>query len=381
MFSTCLFCHAALGVNESIAHFPVGRRLAFDGERGRLWALCPRCAQWNLAPIEERWEALEECERAYRDATRRVSTDNIALAQLRDGTELVRVGRPLLPEFAAWRYGRQFIRRSRGLFWRTQGVQAALGGGAMGAAAALGLMSASTPTIFYLAGALGSQTLGMFAAFALVHRSHTAPNALLVEHEGALHGIGARDAGRAVVRYDPDSGVQLDLRLHAVRPGLALTGLTGHAVRRVRDRDPLDQHLEGAPAAELLARLLPVVNRAGATKLLVSEAVGRIERQQTPRVGTDRVMDLLAPRFMGDKRALFGDGEPLGRVSHVNRLAAEMALHEEDERCAMAGELGALYARWEEAERIAAIVDRQLTVLRDLSRASTPAASTVGPSY
>jgi hypothetical protein len=45
------------------------------------------------------------------------------------------------------------------------------------------------------------------------------------------------------------------------------------------------------------------------------------------------------------------------------RLALEMALHEDDERRAMAGELGALYARWEEAERIARIADGELTRL------------------
>jgi hypothetical protein len=40
-----------------------------------------------------------------------------------------------------------------------------------------------------------------------------------------------------------------------------------------------------------------------------------------------------------------------------------MALHEDDERRAMASELGALYARWEEAERVARIADRELTPL------------------
>lgn len=30
MYSACLFCHASLGANAAIEHFPVGRRLAFD---------------------------------------------------------------------------------------------------------------------------------------------------------------------------------------------------------------------------------------------------------------------------------------------------------------------------------------------------------------
>ncbi|MDZ4754350.1 MAG: hypothetical protein SGJ11_07615 [Phycisphaerae bacterium] len=113
MFSTCLFCHTSLDANQSIEHFPIGRRLAFDAERGRLWAVCPNCARWSLTPLEERWEAIEERERVYRDTKQRVSTDNIALARLKDGTDLVRIGRPLLPEFSAWRYGDQLGRRRK----------------------------------------------------------------------------------------------------------------------------------------------------------------------------------------------------------------------------------------------------------------------------
>ena len=110
MYSTCIFCHAALEANDTIEHFPIGRRLAFDPERGRLWVICRRCRQWNLPPTEERWEAIEESERLYRDTRLRVSTDQIGLARLPSGLELVRIGRPQRPEFAAWRYGRSELR-------------------------------------------------------------------------------------------------------------------------------------------------------------------------------------------------------------------------------------------------------------------------------
>ncbi|HEV3051208.1 MAG TPA: hypothetical protein VGX50_12920, partial [Longimicrobium sp.] len=59
MYRICIFCSADLGSNDSIERFPVGRSLAFDGEKGRLWAVCGKCARWNLAPLEERWEAIE----------------------------------------------------------------------------------------------------------------------------------------------------------------------------------------------------------------------------------------------------------------------------------------------------------------------------------
>src|SRR5688572_17561670 len=105
MFSTCLFCHAALGANEVLERFPLGRRLAFDPARGRLWVVCPKCRGWNLSPLEIRWEAIEDCERLFRDARMRVSTDTIGLARLSEGLELVRIGHADRPEFAAWRYG------------------------------------------------------------------------------------------------------------------------------------------------------------------------------------------------------------------------------------------------------------------------------------
>lgn len=122
MYATCLFCSGALGRNEILEHFPVGRRLAFDAAKGRLWVVCPSCRRWNLTPLEIRWEAIEEAERHYRDTRLRTATEHVGLAKLGDGTELVRIGRPLLPEFAAWRYGDVFRRR-----WRQAAVVGAAG--------------------------------------------------------------------------------------------------------------------------------------------------------------------------------------------------------------------------------------------------------------
>ncbi|HEX5870207.1 MAG TPA: hypothetical protein VFY65_07325, partial [Longimicrobium sp.] len=90
MYRNCIFCSSALGSNDSIERFPVGKSLAFDAEKGRLWAVCDRCARWNLAPIEERWEAIEDAERLFRDTRLRAQRENIGLAKLRDGTRLIR---------------------------------------------------------------------------------------------------------------------------------------------------------------------------------------------------------------------------------------------------------------------------------------------------
>jgi hypothetical protein len=113
VFSRCVFCHGKFTANDSVERFPVGKRLAFDPGRGRLWAVCGRCRRWTLAPIEERWEALEELERLVIDRGKLLSqTENIAFVRAQD-VEVVRVGRANLSEEAWWRYGRELRDRRR----------------------------------------------------------------------------------------------------------------------------------------------------------------------------------------------------------------------------------------------------------------------------
>ena len=52
MYRTCMFCKKSLGTNEVVETFPVGRRLAFDPAKGRLWVVCAKCGRWNLTPLE-----------------------------------------------------------------------------------------------------------------------------------------------------------------------------------------------------------------------------------------------------------------------------------------------------------------------------------------
>src|SRR5687768_17906194 len=113
MYRSCIFCSADLGANQALEAFPVGRSVAFDAARGRLWAVCGRCARWNLAPLEERWEAIEAAERLFRDTRLRTQSENIGIAKLADGTRLIRVGEALSGELAAWRYGGRLVDRHR----------------------------------------------------------------------------------------------------------------------------------------------------------------------------------------------------------------------------------------------------------------------------
>ena len=113
MYATCLFCNGDLGRNETIEHFPVGRRLAFDAAKGG----CGWCAASASDGISRRSRSGGRRSRSAsaRSAARASAsppTRSVSHA-LTEGLELVRIGEPLRPEIAAWRYGDQFGRRRR----------------------------------------------------------------------------------------------------------------------------------------------------------------------------------------------------------------------------------------------------------------------------
>ncbi len=337
MFSTCLFCHASLGVNQSIEHFPLAKRLAFDLERGRLWAVCPTCTRWNLTPIEERWEALEECERAYRDTRTRVSTDNIALARLKDGTDLVRIGRPLLPELAAWRYGEQLgQRRRKSIFgrkipkaiWLTTAL-------AYPAISATGIGYAAAGTLLPLAVQLTGLAIGQLSRRPVAHV--TVPNI------GRLP-MRADEVFETSASYTNDGALTLRVVLRSPRRWLKFsTKATRHA-------------LTGDNAQRALSDVIVGVNHEGAKATAVADATRLIEDGAT---ASSLLFSMTLPRVRSGREE---DSELL-YLPHAQRLALEISLHQDDERRAMAGELGALYTRWEEAERAAKIADGELTAL------------------
>jgi hypothetical protein len=333
MYSTCLFCNHDLGRNESFETFPVGRRLAFDAAKGRLWVVCKHCERWNLSPLEERWEAIETAEALYRDTRRRVATDEIGLAKLRDGTELVRIGRPLRPEFAAWRYGDQFGRRRR--------RQLLIAGGGV---TALGVLIAG--------GAMAGVGVGGFGwliargAMTAVQGSPETVVAKVRTEQGQLLHVRRRHLGETMLATDRDGSLMIDLRFK-----------NGH------------QMFTGREAERIAAIVVPKVNRFGGSKAAVNDAVREIEAEGGPQAFVSRLSRNsyeftrpLVPKPRGrwgasnanfSKFGLFG-------LPESQRLALEMALHEETERRALDGELGDLERAWREAEEIAGISDNLL---------------------
>lgn len=317
MYTTCLFCNKSLGSNRVVEHFPVGRRLAFDGGKGRLWVICRKCRRWNLTPMEERWEAIEECERFYRSIRTRASTENIGIARHREGLELVRIGRPLRPEFAAWRYGDQMGERMRR-------AAAAM---AVGAPVGAALYHSVAPL---LGGAMAPVVVGYLLwahrrPVAKVRVSDASQDALGPEHIARV-----RTDELATLRIlpdDPAPGFRIE-----IRQGTRTASFGGEDARRVA----------GAT--------LPLVNQWGATRGTVRTAVEEIESHGHP----GRFLIEVARREHPDRRGGMGFVKYMPKPT---RLALEMALHEEQERRALEGELWVLEQAWKEAEEIAAIAD------------------------
>ncbi|HEX6135972.1 MAG TPA: hypothetical protein VFZ24_18510 [Longimicrobiales bacterium] len=328
MYRSCIFCSAELGANEALESFPVGRQIAFDAWKGRLWAVCPVCGRWNLAPIEERWETVEAAEKLYRDARLRVQSENVGLARLPDGTRFVRVGGAVPGELAAWRYGTQLLRRRKRYLIT----------GALSAGATVAFWGGLQATGVGIAGLMGvSRWWENRRQRRIVYRIPDRADS---------------GAGLVIRRFHVD-GMHLD------------AGWTGNLEVHIRDahRDKPSAWsgnvrkastdiavVAGASARGLLARAMVHVNKSGATRAKLNEA--------------DRLLAQMGSAEEVLRRAAAG-GAALGRhagsdprvLKGPESLVFEMALNEESERRALEGELAALEAAWREAEEIAAIAD------------------------
>ncbi len=335
MYTTCIHCNSDLGRNEAFEQFPVGTRLAFDAARGRLWVVCRSCARWNLSPLDDRLEIIDAAEGRFRDSRLRVSTDNVGLARLREGVDLIRIGDPQRPEMAAWRYGDQFgLRRKRQMLITgvTVGGVATLIGGILAAGVGVGF-------------------LGAFATQG---------------YDALINGRPGKSIGRIVL---PDGRLVEVQRKHARMSVLERSDDLGRLALRLESTDGTHLLL-GEDAMRAAARLLPTVNRFGGSTRQVRDAVDLLEARGDPmrvlhdvqqRAGAttaDARWKRMKTGFWDtDVEAITAIPGALHSLHPRDRLALEMALHEESERRAMDGELATLESAWREAEEIAHIAD------------------------
>lgn len=311
MYTTCMFCNKPLGTNQVVETFPVGRRLAFDAQRGRLWVVCRKCERWNLSPIEERWEAVEDLERLFRGTRIRTSTENVGLAKQPEGLELVRIGEPLRPEFAAWRYGDQFGRRRKRAF-----VYGAAGVAVLGTVLIAGAAT----------GVISGAVLGQSGNFVNLFVN-----------------------GRTLARVKAPDGTILKLK----KPDLLKVQIRQKGERWILllKKGRKKYRFQGDDAHRVAGILSSRINRSGAKQVDVQRAVSMLDRYGSP----DAIMKAASEEV---PRNTFKEYPGhLARLKAPMRLAVEMALHEEQERRALEGELWRLERAWEEAEEIAEIAD------------------------
>lgn len=338
MYSTCLFCHDELGANELLDALPVGRRIAFDAAKGRLWVVCTHCGRWNLTPFEERWEALEECERLFRGTRLRVATDNIGLAQPAWGFELVRIGAALRPEIAAWRYGGKLLNRSTSL---------AAYAGRLGINRRAVMKIRTLPRRHEVLARVRGEGTRLTVRWA-----HLAESQLLrpereevwrlqVQHDrglSVLEGSEAMKAARVI--------------LTALNDGRASEWLVQSALERLDD---------AANAQSYFGRIGTLAIRSSWGRLPAMRAVMDESRHGEGRSLAERLIVRLTTRSFWSRGGTGSEERtPLHWLPDVDRLALEMAANEDAERRALKGELRQLEDAWREAEEVAAIADHIL---------------------
>jgi hypothetical protein len=336
VYSSCLFCHSNLGRNEVLETLPVGRRLAFDAAKGRLWVVCTDCGRWNLTPFEERWETLDACERLFRSTRLRVATDNIGLASPEWGFELVRVGAALLPEIASWRYGTKLLSRATSL---------------AGYAKNLGMNRRAVMKVRVLP-----------RKHEVLARLHDGRDRVTIRY--------AHLPDAELLRPDRDGAWRL-----RVRHDLGVTTLTGREAMKTA-RVLLTALNDGSAPEALVRDAVAKLDDAADTQnffgrvgaLALATSWGRVPAlvaRSTPAGESATMAERLIVRLT--TRSFWSRGgtgseerTPLHWIPDVDRLALEMAANEDVERKALEGELRQLEEAWREAEEIAAIADHLL---------------------
>ena len=157
---------------------------------------------------------------------------------------------------------------------------------------------------------------------------------------------------RTLVKLRPEGGGVIKLK----RPDLLNTRLRPSEDEdrfriQIRKGKKAEAWYHGAEARRFAGAILPHINAMGGNRETVKQAVDRIETAGHPE-------RFLANIAHGDRfRSRKGVPGYIDKMPKPTKLALEMALHEEQERRALEGELWVLERAWREAEEIAEISD------------------------
>ena len=161
---------------------------------------------------------------------------------------------------------------------------------------------------------------------------------------------------RVALRLPTPAGPKLTVRIrHLWESAYYTDRYTGELTLRVAHENGAT-HFDGDKALSAGGRLLARANWLGGAGRLVQRAVAQIDE-----IGdADGFLNMTADRFSRfHGRRIMAKYRRVGAMSlmPVERLALEMAVHEEAERRALDGELTRLADEWKEAEEVAAIAD------------------------
>ena len=306
---------------------PLARRIAYDPVKGRAWLICSRCSQWNLVPLDERWEVLEECEERTSQTRLSGSWGKLTLISLGRRLELLRIGDSFRGDIAGWRYARHLRQR----FLRSTIILA------VATVCATGLC---------LVGVLR----GLGAGFGPIANA-VAWGAIMVA------GIASKEWISFAIRRERETVLRVDAEGDEPRvvrgqnlANLRITGIVespGWAIQVTHDKG--QTLLLGAEAVWALEKAMAWINRAGGSAAEVQQALQLLESSGSASnylVEAAREMDRL-------RLSVSGVPELPARI----RLALEMAAHDLGEMDAIRRELEHLNQRWHAAEEEAGISD------------------------
>jgi hypothetical protein len=321
LFSRCLFCGCAFPRSALFSQVPPGNRLAYDPERGRVWSICGSCTRWNLIPAEERFDAIDELERAVRDrAVYLAATAHISLHEV-DDLSIIRVGRASLIERTAWRYGRELLARNA-RYWQPRTWYTAAAAGAL-AILAERLGAFSLDRDWGPSGAADILRWQRFGSVAWNGRTRCSSCG------SVLHTLHFDSSWWLYPRID-DGGLVV---------GVPCTRCDPWTPDNVFD-------LKGDAADAVLRRSLAYQHIAGATERDVAAAVALLERAGS------------AERMIAE---LSTGRTSLYRLGRVHTISLDIAANELAERRALQLRLHGIEREWRLEESVAGIVDEELS--------------------
>ncbi|HLZ44238.1 MAG TPA: hypothetical protein VKQ05_01000 [Gemmatimonadales bacterium] len=310
MFSRCGFCNAAFDGDGGPSGLGIGRRIAFDEWKGRLWVVCPRCSRWNLTPFDDRLERIEAVARAASQGRVAASTDQVALIRWQR-YDFVRVGKPPRIELATWRYGERLRNRQRERMKVVVPLTVAAIG--LGVAANVAAGGGFGVMIWNLHRVVDSVYVGLMG-----RRKVTLTEPPICAHCGSLMQLRAKHIQHA--RIVPDR--QADMAVVLSCPNCQQEGA----------------HLTGSEATLALRQGLTYLNLVRGGRRRAEDAAREVDSAG----GADRLVRDIARREL-----------TLRSLRPERGLALEMAV---DERA----EVEELERQWREAEEIADIADGTL---------------------